>query len=248
MLYWKRRRAPVGPGGERVYCHISFDDSWKAFSEGPCGFSSSDYFRRMKALHDRFGSNFTLYLLDPDALRNLPQGEILNLRANASWLRFSYHGNDEDLSDGRFLDDFEKCTAHISSTIGRDSLSDKLRVHRFKVDRPTAAALLGHGIGTLLTADDDRPCMSLDEIENTLLSRQGEMVSDGMVYWKTDIRLERDNWTQRYEGWKCLKREHLVVFSHEQLVLGDESRAVEIFRRLESILGDLHRRYDVKYL
>lgn len=248
MLYWKKRRVPMKPSGGSVFCHISFDDSWKAFSDGSCRFSCSDYFRRMKALHEKFGSRFTLYLLHHDALSNLTQDEIVNIRENAPWLGFSYHGNDEDLADGRFLNNFKECTAGVASTLGRAFLSSMLRVHRFNVDGPTASGLLGYGIGTLFSADDDRPCLSLDDKESALLAMQGEIVSDGMVYWKTDIRLERDNWAQRYEAWKGLNRKHLVVFSHEQLLLGNDSRLPEIFGRLEAILEDLHCRNDVKYL
>ena len=237
---------------KKIFCHLSFDDSESAFGilreTGSDSLESLSYFRNLIRLNRRYGAKFTLYLFNTHALDGLDPGILTELSDASSWLRFSYHGNDTDLNDGSFLEDFSECTKKVSDLLGEKSLSDILRIHRFNVDSLTAAKLGGKGIRILLSADDDRKCQALNDDQNGILSRKGELLSDGVCFWKTDVRLERDYWKTMFEAWKERECPHIVVFSHEQLVSGDEARLEELIRRMEWILDDLETSFEVSFL
>ena len=235
-----------------VLCHLSFDDSESAFSllreSGAGSVSDSIYFRELLRLHNIHGASFTLYLLNKDAMDGLDSRIYRELSDNSSWLKFSYHGNDGDIGSPAFTENYSECIRRIVSLIGKESLPDILRVHRFNVDSRTAGFLKSNGIRILLAADDGRPVASLDEKGRAVLADAGETYSEGLAYWRTDIRLERDNWFEKYRKWRAGKSGHLVVFSHEQLVSNDAARLAALIRRLETILENLESEYGIIYL
>lgn len=234
---------PEKQSTRKILCHLSFDDSESVFAllreMKAVSMFGCEYFSHLLSLHRELGASFTLYLLHKDALDGLEEEILRELAENSAWLKFSYHGNDGDIGSAGFMHNYTECTAKVASMVGEGSLSDILRVHRFTVDRDTADFLGSRGIRILLTADDDRSVPALDNDSLSVLAEKGEVVCGGMTYWKTDIRLEKDNWHERFEAWKSRGCGHIVVFSHEQLVSKDSVRCETIFRRMEAILKDL---------
>lgn len=211
--------------------HVSVDDItkiWKdmTFQEYTSVFEQP-MLAQMKALHDTYGAKFSLYCFADQEidLRNVTGRYRGELSAQSDWLRFGFHAynKDSNYKEAKTQKEAEEFCEHlnmvhkeIARIAGEESISRVIRLHFFTGSREIGEILKQKGIRGLMAADDDRISYYLSEEENRKLrdSKEGHLKADGMEFYRTDIRYEREDdilaALDRYKD-----QNQIVVFTHE---------------------------------
>lgn len=211
--------------------HFSVDDITKIWSD--ITFKEYDsvfeqpILAQMKALHDIYGAKFSLYCFADQEinLRDVTERYHEELSAQSDWLRFGFHAYDKDSNykDAKtekevkeFYEDLKMVQEEITRIAGENSISQVIRLHFFTGSREIGEILKQEGIRGLMAADDERISYYLSEEENRTLrdSKEGYLRIDGMEFYRTDIRYEREDdilaALDRYR-----EQDQIVVFTHE---------------------------------
>lgn len=107
----ERRPTPVA-GAKAKYAHISFDDyiGWVDFIDNAGTYSSifdNTFLSQLKAMHDEYGTVFSLYCFNDNAQYNKPETATHSIvdvpdkftdefSANSDWLKFGFHCETND--------------------------------------------------------------------------------------------------------------------------------------------------------
>ena len=146
-------------------------------------------------------------------------------QAVSDWLRFSFHGLDYeknyfDASFEESLNDYKRVESEIERICGYNSLSKTVRVHFFSSSEAAIKAWKVVGVTELLTADDNRfgrginYNLSFSEVEE--INRLGYLEKNGLIYRKTDIRLEKIK--DEFIGECVYRNDRVVAFTHERFI------------------------------
>lgn len=212
--------------------HFSIDDCSDCFTEitsSPnCRSSLFDYpyWHFYKKIHDLFGCKVTLYVYSQSFDDFVKWGRVNywhidsyanELRSNSDWLKLGFHSIDnsnplevkQDWESGYeiFHNDLEQ--------LGLSSSESKiLRLSYFHADRDEIEMFREKGICRFLSADDSRVSYDLSANENQELISNEEFSKNGVIYYKTDFRVEGNQPVFR-ALMENIHEEMFVIFTHE---------------------------------
>ncbi|WP_202865993.1 hypothetical protein [Paenibacillus contaminans] len=178
-------------------------DKYESIFENP-------YLSVYKELYDTYGTKVHLnlfYSTEGFDLSQMPDKYKEEWKANAHWLRLTFHANQEfpdkpykSTATEIILADCEKVTREIIRFAGEESLSPVTTVHWGEATREGARALRGFGIGTLagyFKFVDGEPIVSyyLDKDRIAHLNKRDfwKDHSEDIVFAKIDMVLDKTN-------------------------------------------------------
>ncbi len=219
-----------------TYLQFSIDDTADIVKEltekRPASVFQIERLAFLKGLHEQYGAIFSLYAFyrgeDGFTLSLLPDCYRAELQANADWLRWGAHSTDKTSSfattDGAF--EYERIWAALTRFAGEESLDFCFRPHFFVIDPAVLRSLLERGICRgVHCPDDDRKCHDFTAEEKSTLEGEGILEKDGLLYIKTQTRLENlavDALGGFLEGLKG--KRVLSIFTHECFLAEEETR------------------------
>jgi hypothetical protein len=184
--------------------HVSFDDVWATFldiSQRGDQYRSifeSPFLGRLKRYHEKYGCRFTLYIFAGDTgcdfVRVTEQYQH-EFAENSEWLKFGYHGlraKPADLSDTETSAVIRTFFEKLERVVGKCSITHTARLHFFSGTYLEIQTLKSLGVTTLFCADDDRVSYDLTTDEVAILGQKGIVIRNGITYFRTDFRIERD--------------------------------------------------------
>lgn len=170
--------------------HFSIDDVYTCLYDLATGSYSSIFdqrlFKALKGVHDATGACFTLNCFNTCTLNvdfnlaNVPSTWQAEFQANKSWLRFAFHGEDDNSAYATTTgakDSYERFVNSIYNITGDYGCIDRItRLGFFSGSLENVLALknANYGIIGLLTADDERSSYYFDEMQNSLVLRKGK--------------------------------------------------------------------------
>lgn len=181
------------------------------------------FFSYLKELHDIYGCAITCYVFEKDGTFNIDQMPTKysdEFKKNSSWLKFGFHGirgsahKPSNVNYNSFTASFQRCNKSISLFASEQSKASILRLDYYYATPGEIDFLIGHGINTLLSADDDRRSYSLPFINNNQLLRNNSICFEGIKYLRTNIRIENIDFPY-FNILKNRNRDTLVIFTHE---------------------------------
>lgn len=176
-------------------------------------------------LYEEYNISTTCNCLYSDGVNNLSMisdNFKEEFSAHSDWLKFSFHGWDfeKDYSNVSYEEAFNDIRIVENELIricGNESISKVVRTHFFSGNDEAVKAWSDYGVKELLTADDDRQNnynLSNEEIDEL---RRHSILKNGLLFTKTNIRLERYN--EITHPIKTIKyRDRIVVFTHEKYI------------------------------
>ena len=224
--------------------HLSIDDFFMTFEalteqqeqytslfEHPVLF----FFREM---HEKYGAVFHCYCFGEDvesgfSLKDVTRKYREEFRANASWLKFGFHGWNKDAVYGdnrgtriinrdakQAAEDYDYICGNLTEIVGEEALDDFPRIHFFAGTRECCMAWndTQYGISGLLAADDDRYSYYHDTEQHDALIAEGIWQDEELqlLFRRTHIRLENEpDMEVLKRKIKEFKENMLVVFTHE---------------------------------
>ena len=237
---------------EEVICHISFDDSFALLNSlldrKYISIYQSHCFFMLYILHKIFGCRYTFYCFDQ--IKDFSKARIRikkELRDCNSWITIEYHGEENGSNFMRFKNGFENIE-RVSQLLleERNVFQRIIRLHKFAGNEQIIDFLNQEGIEVLLSADDTRISYELSKEDNALLLQQGEIIKEKMCFWKTDIRIEKKSWFSDLKKAVEKNKEHIVIFSHERLLM--KWRYFYIWIRLLFILIYLRKKKKIIFI
>lgn len=199
--------------------HLSIDDVIFSLQELSVKKYKSIFFHpfyaTLRRLHKRYGCVFSLYIFaqkDGFSIEDMSCQYREEFLDNSNWIRFGYHGESaEKTSD--LLYQYTRINKAVERFSGQSITCETLRLHGFKATHDEIAILKANGVKCLLCADDNRVSYDLPGKEDKKLKTDGYVNIDGMLYYRSNIRLE--NYSIRNLRNFNLKGATLVVFTHE---------------------------------
>lgn len=210
--------------------HISLDDTKGIFkyliAKQPESIFETRTLGFLKEMHERYGTEFTLYCTCTDGdfhLKNVSDRYKQEFLQNKDWLQFGFHTYSEEL-DYNKIGISEMCRHYVDTIenlkriTGHDECARLIRIHRFAASKEMCMALKDFGVCGLLTADDDRKSYYLTQSEIDTLNCAGTYQDKtcGLVFYKSLVRLEyaknilREMEKRALENWEVIP-----VFTHE---------------------------------
>ncbi|MDR1377658.1 MAG: hypothetical protein LBJ36_01200 [Synergistaceae bacterium] len=193
--------------------HISFDDVWLCLNDinrkkYKSVFENS-FLSTLLKFNKKYGAKFTLYCFDRVKSFDIEKmtDRYFEELTSADFIKFAYHGCFEQ---GNLIERFSLFNKNIERIGGKTSST--LRLHRFQANEIDISILTAGGVNTLLCADDDRINYSLSLDENVRLQQQRQIFKDGVLYRKSDLRLEL---ARRPKQSVLDLGDAAVVFTHE---------------------------------
>lgn len=208
--------------------HFSVDDATSIFQniwwENYDSIFENEILGTLQKLHVKYDIKVTLYLfgeLETFAIWDFPLKYQEELAENADWLHIGFHSgedcnSEEDYADIReFQQDYERAQSTFQQLIGEKGVTTVLRLHNWYATEEMTAYLQEEGVTALLCRDSEDSCYDLTEEQTRALygSRDGVLEKDGLLYYATDIRLEKtENIFEVLE--KSRYDRVLVIFTH----------------------------------
>ena len=128
-ITWLSRMA--SGGNKRGLIHFSFDDVWeplyKLISQSPASIYDISEFSALRSIHNATGACFTLncfnYSVNEPSydISNVPDTWAAEFTAATDWLKFAFHGKDENANystDTTLANDYAKCVSAIAFFTG----------------------------------------------------------------------------------------------------------------------------------
>lgn len=213
---------------------FTVDDNIKFLRDLSAGEWSSifdhPYLAMYKRLHDRFGLKVQLNLFFEEGGFNLsmmPDKYRAEWRANAHWLKLSFHSrleNEHPYVDSGYDEVYRDCEAvnrEILRFAGEGSLAKTTTVHYCRATAEGLRALADAGVTGLLglygTEEAPRSSYQSSDEDGEVIRRGGVAHSGGMAYSGIDVILnqfEADVIAEKLE--KLQDRELIKVMIHEQ--------------------------------
>lgn len=212
--------------------HLSFDDVNYALKDITINKNvykdiwQNSFFKMLWEVHELYGGVFSLYVFykhDGFLLNEVTSNFRDQFIENSGWLKFGFHGYSPEVEyNGKqeklLCDDFDKAMLELERIVGRESIDNLIRLHRFEADRQEIG-YLGGKVWGFLTADDDRISYGLPEDIVKHIDVYGKYHDiSGITYVKTDMRLERLDKDYLKKFYRLLKnkyRDHIEIFTHE---------------------------------
>lgn len=202
----------------------------------------------MKDLNVEFGAVFTLYCYENYGnkffIKQVPQ-KYWDQIQKSEFIEIAYHGP-FDFQNEMFNKQCIDFYKNISSSI----LSSRVRLHRYTCNEECISLLKGFGVNELLCREDKSRDLFGIESASYILSFFEEssltfkpLIKDGIIYRKTDIRIEFYD-TEELKGIiKDLcsheKKDILVVYTHEKNILENK----ELLKNAVSILNNMSLKF-----
>lgn len=223
----KYRMLPVSSNSDSKVAHISFDDvimvlkDLTDYSDRYESVFDYPFLKDLKELQDTYGAKFTLFIFEqtPDFdISEMPQKFKKEFKANASWLKFGFHGKKPTGNKNRDAGEFSRSFCHVLDRIGEfadtSCISSVLRLdYYYATDHMIEVMKRTHRVSGLLCADDERVSYNLTPEENNRLQQQF-FLEKGLKYFKTNLRYE-DVWSIDYSLALLQNRDTLILFTHE---------------------------------
>lgn len=143
----------------------------------------------------------------------------------SDWLKFSFHGwnyekNYAEVGYDEAFTDLTIVESEILRICGRRSLSRNIRTHFFSGSEAAMLAWKHAGIKVFFTADDNRKGKginyNLNDEELLNLQTTHFLLKEGMLFVKTDIRLER--YREEISRNIIPSSSTTVIFTHERFI------------------------------
>lgn len=217
---------------ETKQLHFSFDDTFRVFiflthheSEVESIFECN-ILKFMKKLHDTYNAKVTFYCMYTNEIMNLSdmtdkyQQQFID---NSNWMKFNFHcfssdSNYSDIEKDQFEQDYQKVHDELVRIVGRESLSNTVRLHYFAGNRTAINILQQEGYNVFFCADDNRGSYYLTKDEERFMkqSNRWEDTENACNFLPTHIRLENITAIQNLkEKLDEFSLKHLVIFTHE---------------------------------
>ncbi len=182
-------------------------------------------------LHREYGAVVSFYAFMTDGkgftLNDTPDCYREQFEENAAWLKFGVHASDYTNSFTQGKDDentYGQIYAQLVRTVGERSIDKVFRPHFFRIDQPILHHLrqLGKTVG-VHCPDDDRECHPFTEAEKCKLAQDGILRKDGILYVKSQTRLESLN-EQTFSKFlqDLLRQKFISVFTHESFLTDEK--------------------------
>lgn len=227
--------------------HISIDDATMIFQDiwwhEYDSIFENETLGTLQALHEEYDLKVTLYVfgeLEEFAIWDFPLTYKSEFRENAYWLQIGFHsgadcGPKEDYaSQKEFEEDYRRVESAICRVAGWESVTSVLRLHEWYATEKMIAFLKEQGITALLCRDSKEASYHLTEEQTDALyaSRDGKLEVDGITYYATDLRLEKE------EDITTVLEEHkkdrtIVIFTHAWCFEENSKKLEEAIQWLE---------------
>ena len=225
--------------------HFSLDDTINIFKElSHASYESAfqqETLRQLRRLHDSYGAVFSLYCYYSDGssfdLSQMDERYADEFSRNSSWLRFSFHAyspnDDENSSAEQEVKMYELTMGELRRITG-GALDTYARFHRFRGSQNVINILSRHSdypLEGLYTADDLRESYGLSLAEQVLVRKCGRCLIRGVIYQRTDLRIERGN-SSSLDVLFLTNRggcEAIEIFTHEWYLSPDVFRCIEMY-------------------
>jgi hypothetical protein len=160
----------------------------------------------LKDIHESTGAVFSLNCFNTSmknteyAITNLPTRYQSEFQSVKSWLRFAFHGEDENSkyeSSPGIAESYQKFTSAIYTLTGDYGCIDRFtRLGYFSGSLENIMAIknVEHGIRGLYTADDDRASYYFTDEQNNVATRKGKLfdLENELVFIRSATRLDND--------------------------------------------------------
>ena len=224
--------------------HFSVDDTFGCFrylsriSKEASSIWDSSTFSKAKAIHELYGLNVDFYCIYTDGKYTLDDFSDKfkeEFSENSKWMKFGFHAFDgesnyNDAFSVSFSEEYITTKRALERLVGKESMTDCIRLHFFSGNKDIVKVLKEKGITTLLCADDDRNSYGLSEESRKRLSYFGRYkdTETGMIFKPTHYRLEKIGRAPSVQELEAIPGDKIEVFTHERY-LRDEM----IMKRLE---------------
>lgn len=239
-----------------IKIHISIDDclaSLKYLTINKDKYNSIFelyFYGKLKEYHDIYGAKFSLYFYEESKGFNINQVTDKfkkDFYDNKEWLKIGFHGSESlsvnnDNTESTFITVYNNFIEAIKKFAHVDCITDIIRLHRFMGNDNEITFLKDKGIKSLLVADDNRISYNLTIEENEILNRNYKIEKDGMMYIKTNLRLEKMS-SNIDEIHKYKKEPIVTIFTHEWAFKNEFSKLDKIL----SIYNDSNSIFINKY-
>ncbi len=229
------------------FAHLSFDDVCSILQDITLNdevYSSifdNPVLSRLKCINSNYDAKFTLYILErydkvDYKIENVTKKFKEEFKANSDWLKFGFHSIDlkssfdENMSLAEFMNAYTKVNKEIESFASKNNIARVLRLHYFRADKEKVDFLRTTYTTGLLCADDDRISYDFTDDENIKLNKEGYLETNGMLYYKTNYRLDENIEIDKLDV--CGKK-HIVIFAHEwSIASGSLERLEKVTKKL----------------
>ena len=228
--------------------HLSIDDVIESFlviaENEPDSVFDVPFFNRLRKFHYDYGAVFSIYAFAAHYGRNFHISQV-HLRywkeiEESKFLRFGYHGSYKNMDFANFATEFNQFCDIIPSNL----ITNRLRLHRYSATSDVISFLAKNGVTELFCRDHEtqllfpnEPSYDLSITETHSLTNY-PLKKNGMIYRKTDIRLELFESKSLMLKLKnyiecCDKQDTLVLFTHEKYLLEKAMLLDEALRYLK---------------
>lgn len=173
------------------------------------------FYAFLRRLHKKYGCVFSLYVFSQKngfAIEDMTCKFREEFLANSNWLRFGYHGESEKFNSDLYHQ-YSRINKAIERFSGQSKICKTIRLHGFNATQDEVAFMTKNNLKCLLCADDNRVSYGLSYKEDNELKSCGCISKDGMVYRRSDIRIENYS-IKSLLNFKS-EEKTLVVFTHE---------------------------------
>lgn len=198
--------------------HFSIDDvlySLQQLSEmRPRSIFCIPFFNTLRLWHEKYGCVFSLYVFaenDCFKIEEVSDQYRPEWQKNAKWIRFGFHGKSAtDISNTK--SSYARVNCAIIRFAGQSTICSTLRLHGFHATIDDIEAMRIEGLECLLCADDGRLSYSIPREINDLVTAEGLVQQNGILYRRSDIRIEN---VALFQLHLKIKQDTLVIFTHE---------------------------------
>lgn len=224
--------------------HVSVDDVsvFERLSKGSYeSVFDEPFLNRLQTWHRRTRAKFTLYVYET-TVGDVPDYYWAQFKINSDWLKIGFHATSAEepitQNDDEFIASYNRLDSILMDKAPQNK-TNTLRLHYWKASPAETAHLRDNGIQCLLSTDQDDNSYSLSSEDDSQLQTAELLQKDGLVYKKTDFRIENSNVFA--ELFNNSRDKEIFFFTHEwALQRGNCTKT--------SILLTILRLYGVKFV
>lgn len=207
--------------------HISVDDTGDIFSDLTANENKYDSIfdnptlAFCKKMHDDYGAVFSFYVFgdwEEFQLANSTNRFRNEFSENSEWLRFNYHAYDshENLNTidlTVFKKNYDCVMTSLIDIVSENAIDNATRLSMFSGSKAVMVRV-AKDTPIFYTADDNRNSYYFNEQISKQIFIDGEYTEDGMLFIKTDLRLDNTE---------------MPILSIHRLLSNDSDRRIEVF-------------------
>ena len=187
--------------------HISIDDATSIFqniiwAEYDSIFDN-EILGTLQNFHEEYDIKVTLYVFGESgefAIWDFPQNYKDEFMNNFDWLQIGFHSGEDCLPEDdyvtqkEFETDYQRMESALWRIAGGNSVTSVLRLHYWYATEEMVSYLREQGITALLCRDSTEASYNLtdEQVEMLYETRDGKLEIDGLTYYVTDVRLEKE--------------------------------------------------------